>query len=77
MDSLGIGVSLPGVPLPLVPLLWTIAVSTILFTGIGLAFGSQLGAHYRRGAERSAGLVLVALAIFFTVQHLTGWGLEL
>jgi putative Mn2+ efflux pump MntP len=73
LDSLGIGVSLPGVPLPLVPLLETIAVSTLIFTATGLAFGSQLGERYKRGAERCAGIVLVILAIFFTIQHIEGW----
>lgn len=73
LDSLGIGVSLPGVPLPLIPLLATVAVSTIVFTGVGLTFGSQLGARYKRIAERTAGVVLVALAVLFTIQHLAGW----
>ena len=75
LDSLGIGVSLPGVPLPLVPLLVTVALSTIIFTAIGLVFGAQLGHRYQRIAERSAGAVLIVLAIFFTVQHLAGWGM--
>lgn len=74
LDSLGIGVSLPGVPLPLIPLLSTVAVSTLAFTGLGLAFGSQLGGRYKSFAERAAGVVLVVLAIFFTVQHVAGWG---
>src|SRR5271166_6465819 len=70
LDSLGIGVSLPGVPLPLLPLLETVAVSTVIFTGIGLAFGSRLGERYKQLAERIAGVVLVALAFVFTAQHL-------
>lgn len=74
LDSLGIGVSLPGVPLPLLPLLATVAVSTILFTTVGLAFGTQLGQRYQRLAERAAGIVLVVLAVFFTTQHALGWG---
>ncbi len=74
LDSLGIGVSLPGVPLPLIPLLATIAVSTLLFTIVGLAFGTQLGQRYRHRAERVAGLVLIALAVFFSAQHIWGWG---
>jgi putative Mn2+ efflux pump MntP len=74
LDSLGIGVSLPGVPLPLLPLLATIGVSTILFTSVGLAFGTQLGQRYRHLAERGAGLVLVVLAVFFAAQHVWGWG---
>jgi putative Mn2+ efflux pump MntP len=74
LDSLGIGVSLPGVPLPLLPLLATIGVSTAVFTTVGLAFGTQLGHRYRRLAERVAALVLIVLAIFFTAQHLWSWG---
>ncbi len=73
LDSLGIGISLPGVPLPLVPLLSTVGVSTLVFTAIGLAFGAQLGERYKRLAERIAGVVLIVLAAFFTAQHLLGW----
>lgn len=73
LDSFGIGVSLPGVPLPLIPLLATVAVSTVLFTIVGLAFGEQLGRRYRRLALRVAGVVLTVLAVVFTVQHLAGW----
>ena len=74
LDSLGIGVSLPGVPLPLIPLLATVAVSTAIFTTVGIAFGSQLGKKYEALAERGAGVILIVLAILFTVQHAIGWG---
>lgn len=73
LDSLGIGVSLPGVPLPLGPLLATIAVSTVVFTTMGLAFGERLGRRYRQKAQRAAGIVLVILAVVFTIQHILGW----
>lgn len=73
LDSLGIGVSLPGVPLPLLPLLGTVAVSTATFTIVGLNFGSLLGKQYEALAERVAGVALILLAAVFTVQHLTGW----
>ncbi len=73
LDSFGIGISLPGVPLPLPPLLATVAVSTVLFTAIGLVFGERLGRGYRRDAQRVAGVVLVILAVVFTAQHLEGW----
>jgi putative Mn2+ efflux pump MntP len=75
LDSLGVGVSLPGVPLPLFPLLATVAVTTVIFTAIGLAFGAQLGHRYKRIAERSAGAILIVLALFFSLQHLAGWGI--
>ncbi len=74
LDSFGIGVSLPGVPLPLVPLLATVAFSTLVFTGFGLAFGARIGRRYKSLAERTAGAVLIVLAIFFTIQHVEGWG---
>jgi manganese efflux pump family protein len=72
-DSLGIGVSLPGVPLPLIPLLATVAVSTVIFTIVGLAFGERLGRRYKRAAQRVAGIVLILLAVLFTLQHIAGW----
>jgi putative Mn2+ efflux pump MntP len=73
LDSLGIGVSLPGVPLPLLPLLATVAVSTVVFTVVGLQFGSLLGERYEELAERGAGIALIVLAATFTIQHLAGW----
>lgn len=69
LDSLGVGFALPGVPLPVIPLLSTVAVSTILFTFSGLAFGARLGERLEKGAELLAGCVLIALALLFTVQH--------
>lgn len=71
LDSLGVGIALPGVPLPLVPLIGTVAVSTVLFTIAGLAFGARLGERYEQLAERLCGIVLVVMAVIFTVQHLT------
>jgi manganese efflux pump family protein len=70
LDSLGVGMSLPGVPLPLLPLLATVAISTIIFTAVGLAFGERLGRRYKRIAQRIAGIMLVLLAVLFTAQHL-------
>jgi manganese efflux pump family protein len=70
LDSLGVGVALPGVPLPLLPLLGTVACSTVLFTFLGLAFGARLGARFEKGAERVAGIVLIGLAVLFTAEHI-------
>jgi putative Mn2+ efflux pump MntP len=72
LDSLGVGLSLPGVPLPLLPLLATVAVSTVIFTSVGLAFGERLGRRYKRLAQRLAGIVLILLALVFAAQHLAG-----
>jgi putative Mn2+ efflux pump MntP len=56
----------------LVPLLATVAVSTVAFTLAGLQFGEMLGERFRENAERAAGVVLVALAIFFALNHGAG-----
>ncbi len=69
-DSLGVGVSLPGVPIPLVPLIATVAVSTVLFTVVGLGFGARLGESYEKLAERACGIVLMLMAVIFTAQRL-------
>jgi UDP-glucose 4-epimerase len=61
------------VPLPLIPLLGTVAASTIAFTSIGLAFGAALGQRYEHLAERAAGDVPILLAAAFTLQHALGW----
>ena len=72
LDSLGVGFSLPALRVPLVPLLATVAVSTVVFTLAGLQFGEMLGERFRENAERAAGVVLVALAIFFAITHGSG-----
>jgi putative Mn2+ efflux pump MntP len=69
LDSLGVGFSLPSLGVPLVPLFATVAVTTVAFTLTGLAFGNALGERYRTGAERGCGIVLIVLAVVFTLQH--------
>lgn len=69
LDSLGVGFSLPALGIALVPLLSTVAVTTVVFTLAGLAFGAELGARFRTGAERAAGTVLVILGFAFAAQH--------
>jgi putative Mn2+ efflux pump MntP len=70
LDSLGVGIALPALAIPLIPLLVTVSITTTVFTLIGLAFGSRLGELYERGAERAAGAVLVVLAGLFLIQRL-------
>jgi putative Mn2+ efflux pump MntP len=72
LDSLGVGFALPALNLPLLPLLSTVAVSTVLFTIGGLAFGALLGHVFEKNAERAAGVVLIALSLLFAYQHLHG-----
>jgi putative Mn2+ efflux pump MntP len=72
LDSLGIGISLPGVPIPLLPLLATVAVTTVLFTLAGLYFGQRLGESNRARAQLAGGIILIVLAVAFTVQRAMG-----
>ncbi len=70
LDSLGVGFALPGVSIPLIPLLITISISTTTFTFIGLEFGARLGERYEKGAECAAAIILIVLAVLFTIEHL-------
>ncbi len=70
LDSLGVGIALPGVSIPLVPLLITVSITTTSFTLVGLAFGARLGTRYESRAERAAGIMLAALAVLFTAEKL-------
>jgi manganese efflux pump family protein len=70
LDSLGVGFALPGVSIPLIPLLITVAISTTIFTFVGLEFGARLGERYEKGAEAAAGVILIVLAALFTIEHL-------
>jgi putative Mn2+ efflux pump MntP len=69
LDSLGVGIALPAVGIPLLPLLITVSITTTVFTFTGLAFGGRLGERYEAGAERAAGALLVVLAVSFTIER--------
>ena len=70
LDSLGVGIALPAVGIPLLPLLMMVSITTTAFTFTGLAFGARLGERYEHGAERAAGTMLVALAALFAIEKL-------
>jgi len=70
LDSLGVGIALPALGIPLLPLLLTVSITTGAFTFIGLAFGARLGERYERDAERAAGAMLVLLAGSFALGRL-------
>jgi manganese efflux pump family protein len=70
LDSLGVGITLPVLGLPLLPLLVTVSITTTVFTLIGLSFGARLGERYERNAERGAGGILVLLAALFALERL-------
>jgi putative Mn2+ efflux pump MntP len=70
LDSLGVGIALPALGIPLAPLLVTISITTVSFTFIGLAFGALMGERYELGAERAAGAMLMLLATAFVLGRL-------
>jgi manganese efflux pump family protein len=70
LDSLGVGIALPALGIPLLPLLIMVSITTTAFTFMGLEFGARLGERYERGAERAAGTLLVLLAASFTIERL-------
>jgi putative Mn2+ efflux pump MntP len=70
LDSLGVGIALPAVGIPLLPLLIMVSITTTAFTFTGLAFGARLGERYEHLAERAAGTMLVALAALFAIEKL-------
>lgn len=74
LDSLGVGIALPAVGIPLIPLLLTLTVTTSIFTFIGIAFGAKLGERYEHGAERLAGVMLIVLAVLFLLEHIISRG---
>ncbi len=72
LDSLGVGFALPALHLPLLALFSTVAVSTVIFTLSGLAFGAILGHRFEKNAEKAAGIVLIVLAVLFAVEKARG-----
>ncbi len=70
LDSLGVGIALPAVAIPLVPLLIVVSISTTLFTLGGLAFGARLGERFEHRAQLAAGAMLLLLAILFAMERI-------
>ena len=70
LDSLGVGIALPAVSIPLLPLLLMVSVTTTILTFVGLKFGARLGERYEAEAKRAAGALLVVLAVSFTIERL-------
>ena len=70
LDSLGVGIALPALALPLLPLLITVSITTRVFTLVGLSFGARLRKWYERNAERAAGGILVVLAALIALERL-------
>jgi putative Mn2+ efflux pump MntP len=69
LDSLGVGIALPNVAIPLLPMVVVLSISTTLFTFLGLSFGARLGTHFEARAELLAACLLLLLAAAFAIER--------
>lgn len=72
LDELAIGFTLGLTRLPIAIVIIAIAVQALLASQLGLALGSRVGETFREGAEKLAGLALLALGIYLAVQRALG-----
>jgi putative Mn2+ efflux pump MntP len=70
LDELAIGFSLGLVRLPAVAVVIAIGVQAFVAAQLGLLLGARIGERIREGAERLAGLALIALGIFLVMERL-------
>lgn len=70
LDELAVGFTLGVLRLPVTLVVIAIAAQALLVTQLGLRLGSRLGERVGEGAERLAGVALLALAAVLTVEKL-------
>lgn len=68
IDALATGVSLAFKEVEILPIIISIAVTTFVFSIIGVKLGGLVGNKFKTMAERIGGLVLIGLAIFSLLQ---------
>ena len=69
LDELAVGFTLGLLRLPVVWVLVAIAVQTFVASQLGFALGARLSERFREGAEKVAGVALVALAVVLLLEH--------
>ena len=69
VDELAIGFALGLTGVPVVPALILIALQAFAVSQLGFSLGRRLGERVREGAERLAGVALLALAAFFLLSR--------
>ena len=72
LDELAVGFSLGLARLPVVAIIVAIAVQTLVAVQLGLYLGACIGERIREGAERLAGIALIALGGYLLAEHLLG-----
>ncbi len=71
LDELAIGFSAGLLRLPVLTMVIAIALQAFVCTQVGVRLGSRVGAAAREGAERLAGVALVALGVVLLLERLT------
>jgi putative Mn2+ efflux pump MntP len=71
LDELAMGVSLGLLRLPLLPALVLIGLQALVASQVGLRLGARISERGRERAEKAAGAILLLLAAFLLVVHLT------
>jgi putative Mn2+ efflux pump MntP len=71
LDELAIGFSIGLTHLPLVAVIVAIALQAFLAAQLGLAIGASIGERWREGAEKAAGVALIALGGYLIIDQLT------
>jgi putative Mn2+ efflux pump MntP len=74
LDELAIGFSLGLVALPVAIAIPAIALQALFASQLGFALGSRVGERSREGAEKLAGIALIALGVLLLAQRLTSSG---
>jgi manganese efflux pump family protein len=72
IDELGIGVGLGLLRVPLGAAVALLGVQAFVAARLGLWLGGRVSEELREGAERVAGVILIAIAIALAVLELTG-----
>ncbi len=70
LDELAIGFTLGLLRVPMLPILVAIGAQAFAASQLGFQLGASLTRRFREGAERLAGIALVALGIILFAEHL-------
>ena len=71
MDELAIGFSIGLTRLPVTMVIAAIAAQAFIAAQLGLAAGAKIAERWREGAERLAGIALIALGAYLIAEQLT------
>ena len=75
IDALAVGITFAFLEVPILPAVSVIGVTTFCLSLAGVAVGNYFGARYKRRAELSGGVILIALGVKILLEHLgVFWG---